>query len=224
MVQTFNLEILYKAIELLLLFWVLGLLFKWILTFIFGEKGAHIIGFLGYTVNFALKKFMLSKIFKIEVYESDPFKLKFKFEKTDRWDVLFTSLVLAPMGVGLLLGILIGTLGLLMEDSLVVMSILLYLIGFLIAVNSIPSFQDVKELKECSVRSIVIWFVIATILCAILTSILIPFMENALGVIIAVCSGIILTTIMTFYIPSLSDKMTSDESTSLIGGTVDLDG
>ncbi len=224
MVQTFNLEILYKAIELLLLFWILGLLFKWILMFIFGEKGAHIIGFLGYTVNFALKKFMLSKIFKIEVYESDPFKLKFKFEKTDRWDVLFTSLVLAPMGVGLLLGTLIGTLGLLMEDSLVVMSILLYIIGFLIAVNSIPSFQDVKELKECSVRSIVIWFVIATILCAILASILIPFMENALGVIIAVCSGIILTTIMTFYIPPLSNKMTSDESTSLIGGTVDLDG
>lgn len=224
MVQTFNLEILYKAIELLLLFWILGLLFKWILMFIFGEKGAHIIGFLGYTVNFALKKFMLSKIFKIEVYESDPFKLKFKFEKTDRWNVLFTSLVLAPMGVGLLLGTLIGTLGLLMEDSLVVMSILLYIIGFLIAVNSIPSFQDVKELKECSVRSIVIWFVIATILCAILASILIPFMENALGVIIAVCSGIILTTIMTFYIPPLSNKMTSDESTSLIGGTVDLDG
>ncbi len=224
MVQTFNLEILYKAIELLLLFWVLGLLFKWILTFIFGDKGARIIGFLGYTVNFALKKFMLSIIFKIEVYESDPFKLKFKFDKTDRWDVLFTSLVLAPMGVGLLLGTLIGTLGLLMEDSLVVMSILLYIIGFLIAVNSIPSFQDVKELKECSVRSIVIWFVIATILCAILASILIPFMENALGVIIAVCSGIILTTIMTFYIPPLSDKMTSDESTSLIGGTVDLDG
>ena len=224
MVQTFNLEILYKAIELLLLFWALGLLFKWILTFVFGDKGARIIGFLGYTVNFALKKFMLSKIFKIEVYDSDPFKLKFDYEKTNRWDVLFTSLVIIPMGIGLILGTFVGTLGLLLEDNLVVISIILYIFGFLIAINSIPSFQDVKELKECSVRSIVIWFVIATIICAILASILIPFMENTIGVIIAVCCGIVLTTIITFYIPPLSDRMTSEESTSLIGGTVDLDG
>lgn len=222
--ETFNLEILYKAIELLLLFWALGLLLKWTLTFIFGDKGARIIGFLGYTVNFALKKFMLSKIFKVEVYESDPFKLKFKYEKTDRWDVLFSSLFLVPMGLGLLLGTFVGTFGMLLEENLVIISIILYITGFLIAVNSIPSLQDIIDLKNCTARSIVIWFVIATLLCAILTTILIPFMENALGIIIAVCSGVVLTTLLTFYIPPISDGMTSEDSASLIGGTVDLDG
>ncbi|TET32604.1 MAG: hypothetical protein E3J70_00780 [Candidatus Heimdallarchaeota archaeon] len=223
MVETFNLEVLYKSIELILLFWLLGLLFKWVLTFIFGEKGARVIGFLGYTVNFYLKKFVLSKIFKIEVQECDPFRLKFTHEETNRWDILFTSLVLVPMGIGLLLGSLIGAVGLILENNLVLLSSFLYIFGFLIAVNSVPSFQDIKELSGCSVRSIIIWFVIATILCAILASVLVPFL-NSLGVIIAVLTGIITTTIFTFFIPGLSDKMSSEKSTSLIGGTVDLDG
>lgn len=223
MVETFNLEVLYKSIELILLFWLLGLLFKWVLTFIFGEKGARVIGFLGYTVNFYLKKFVLTKIFKIEVYECDPFRLKFTHEETNRWDILFTSLVLVPMGIGLLLGSLIGAVGLILESNLVLLSSFLYIFGFLIAVNSVPSFQDIKELSGCSVRSIVIWFVIATVLCAILASVLVPFL-NSLGVIIAVLTGILTTTLLTFFIPGLSDKMSSEKSASLIGGTVDLDG
>ncbi|MCG3254209.1 MAG: hypothetical protein ACTSUW_01810 [Candidatus Heimdallarchaeota archaeon] len=223
MVVIFNLEVLYKSIELILLFWLLGLLFKWVLTFIFGEKGARVIGFLGYTVNFYLKKFVLSKIFKIEVHECDPFRLKFTYEETNRWDILFTSLVLVPMGLGLLLGSLIGAVGLMLESNLVLLSSFLYIFGFLIAVNSVPSFQDIKELSSCSVRSIVIWFVIATVLCAILASVLVPFL-NSLGVIIAVLTGIITTTLLTFFIPGLSNKMSSEKSTSLIGGTVDLDG
>ncbi|MCE7743960.1 MAG: hypothetical protein GPJ52_02370 [Candidatus Heimdallarchaeota archaeon] len=223
MVVIFNLEVLYKSIELILLFWLLGLLFKWVLTFIFGEKGARVIGFLGYTVNFYLKKFVLSKIFKIEVHECDPFRLKFTYEETNRWDILFTSLVLVPMGLGLLLGSLIGAVGLMLESNLVLLSSFLYIFGFLIAVNSVPSFQDIKELSSCSVRSIVIWFVIATVLCAILASVLVPFL-NSLGVIIAILTGIITTTLLTFFIPGLSNKMSSEKSTSLIGGTVDLDG
>ncbi|MCK5182961.1 MAG: hypothetical protein KAQ95_01560, partial [Candidatus Heimdallarchaeota archaeon] len=140
-----------------------------------------------------------------------------------RWDILFTSLVLVPMGIGLLLGSLLGALGLMLESNLVLLSSFLYIFGFLIAVNSVPSFQDVKELSGCSVRSIVIWFVIATVLCAILASVLVPFL-NSLGVIIAVLTGIITTTLLTFFIPGLSDKMSSEKSASLIGGTVDLDG
>ncbi len=223
MVELFNLEVLYKAIELILLFWLLGLLFKWILTFIFGEKGARVIGFLGYMVNFSLKKFVLSRIFKIEVHECDSFRLKFEHEETDRWDILFTSLVLVPMSIGLLLGSAIGSIGLILENNLVLLSSFLYIFGFLIAVNSVPSYQDVKELSKCSTRSIVIWFVIATILCAVLASVLVPFL-NSLGVLIAVITGILTTTILTFFIPGLSDKMSSEKSASLIGGTVDLDG
>ena len=223
MAVIFNLEVLYKSIELILLFWLLGLLFKWVLTFIFGEKGARVIGFLGYTVNFYVKKFVLSKIFKIEVHECDSFRLKFTHEETNRWDILFTSLVLVPMGIGLLLGSLVGAVGLMLESNLVLLSSFLYIFGFLIAVNSVPSFQDIKELSGSSVRSIVIWFVIATVLCAILASVLVPFL-NSLGVIIAVLTGILTTTLLTFFIPGLSDKMSSEKSTSLIGGTVDLDG
>ncbi|NHK33036.1 MAG: hypothetical protein FK730_16935 [Asgard group archaeon] len=223
MVQTFYLDTLYKAIELILLFWLLGLLFKWVITFIFGEKGAKIIGFLGYTVNFTLKKFVLSKIFKIEVYESDPFRLKFEHEETNRWDVLFTSLVLIPMSVGLVLGSLVGTIGLLLEENLIILSIFLYIFGFLIAVNSTPTFQDVKELKDCSIRSIVIWFAIATILCAALVAILTPFIQ-ALGVLIAIPVGILSTSIITFFIPPLSEKMEVKDRTTIVGGTVDLDG
>ncbi|MBN1330620.1 MAG: hypothetical protein JXA54_14195 [Candidatus Heimdallarchaeota archaeon] len=223
MVQTFYLETLYRAIEVILLFWLLGLLFKWVLTFIFGEKGAKIIGFLGYTVNFALKKFLLSKIFRLEVYESDPFKLKFEHEETERWDILFTSLVIIPMGVGLILGTVVGTIGLLLEPNLVVISSFLYIFGFLVAVNSTPTFQDIKELKGSSVRSIVIWFTIATILCAILAAILVPFI-SALGLLIAIPTGILGATLLTFYIPFISDKMTGNGSKTLIGGMVDLDG
>ena len=193
MAVIFNLEVLYKSIELILLFWLLGLLFKWVLTFIFGEKGARVIGFLGYTVNFYVKKFVLSKIFKIEVHECDSFRLKFTHEETNRWDILFTSLVLVPMGIGLLLGSLVGAVGLMLESNLVILSSFLYIFGFLIAVNSVPSFQDIKELSGSSVRSIVIWFVIATVLCAILASVLVPFL-NSLGVIIAVLTGILTTT------------------------------
>ncbi|NHJ47150.1 MAG: hypothetical protein FK733_05110 [Asgard group archaeon] len=221
--QTFYLDTLYRAIELILLFWLLGLLFKWVLTFVFGEKGAKIIGFLGYTVNFAIKKFFLSKLFRIEVYESDPFRLKFEHEETDRWDILFTSLVIIPMSVGLILGSLVGTLGLLLEENLIILSVFLYIFGFLIAVNSIPTFQDVKELTKCSVRSIAIWFAIATILSAILAAILTPFI-GSLGILIAIPVGIFGTTAITFFIPFVSDKMGEKESTSLIGGTVDLDG
>ncbi|NHJ41055.1 MAG: hypothetical protein FK731_13570 [Asgard group archaeon] len=223
MVQTFYLDTLYKAIELILLFWLLGLLFKWILSFIFGEKGAKIIGFLGYTVNFSIKKFLLSKIFKITVYESDPFRLKFEHEETDRWDILFTSLVIIPMGVGLILGSLVGTLGLLLSENLILLSIFLYIFGFLIAVNSIPTFQDIKELKDCSVRSIVIWFVIATILCAVLVAVLMPFIQT-LGILIAIPVGILGTSLITFFIPPISDKMGIKEQSTIIGGTVDLDG
>lgn len=223
MVQTFYLDTLYKAIELILLFWLLGLLFKWVLTFIFGEKGAKIIGFLGYIVNFTLKKFLLSKIFKIMVYESDPFRLKFEHEETDRWDILFTSLVIIPMSVGLILGSLVGTLGLLLEENLILLSIFLYIFGFLIAVNSIPTFQDVKELIDCSVKSTVIWFAIATILCAALVAVLTPFLQS-LGILIAIPVGILATSVITFFIPPISDRMEVKERGTLIGGTVDLDG
>jgi hypothetical protein len=223
MVQTFYLDTLYRAIELILLFWLLGLLFKWVLTLVFGEKGAKIIGFLGYTVNFALKRFFMSKVFKIEVYESDPFRLKFEYEKTDRWDILFTSFVVIPLGIGLILGSLVGTLGLLVSNNLIILSVFLYILGFLIAVNSIPTFQDVRDLKNSSVRSIVIWFVLATILCAVLAAVLTPFI-NSLGILIAIPVGILGTTCITFFIPAISEKLEQKESTSLIGGTVDLDG
>jgi hypothetical protein len=123
----------------------------------------------------------------------------------------------------LLLGTAVGSIGLILESNLVLLSSFLYIFGFLIAVNSVPSFQDVKELSKCSVRSIVIWFVIATILCAILASILVPFL-NSLGVLIAVITGILTTTLLTFFIPGLSDKMSAEKSASMIGGTVDLDG
>lgn len=221
--DSFSILTLYKAIELLLLFWLLGLLFKWVLAFIFGEKGAKMVGFIGYAVNFALKKFILTKVFRIEVEESNPFKLVFKHEETNRWDILFTSLVLVPMSIGLILGVLVGTIGLVLEEDLVILSIFLYIFGFLIAVNSVPTFQDVKELKDCSARSILIWFGIATILCAISSSLLYPFIE-ILGIVLGVIIGVLTTTLMTFFIPPLSEKMNSEESTSLVGGTVDLDG
>lgn len=222
-IDSFSILTLYKAIELLLLFWLLALLFKWVLAFVFGEKGAKMIGFIGFAVNFALKKFILTKIFRIEVEESDPFKLSFKFEETNRWDILFTSLVLVPMSIGLILGVLVGTIGLVLEEDLVILSIFLYIFGFLIAVNSVPTFQDVKALKDCSARSILIWFGIATILCAIFSSILFPFIE-LLGIVLGIIIGVLLTTLITFFIPPLSEKMNSEESTSIVGGTVDLDG
>ncbi len=221
--DSFSILTLYKAIELLLLFWLLGLLFKWVLAFVFGEKGAKMIGFIGYAVNFALKKFILTKVFRIEVEESNPFKLAFKHEETNRWDILFTSLVLVPMSIGLVLGVLVGTIGLVLEEDLVILSIFLYIFGFLIAVNSVPTFQDIKELKDCSARSILIWFGIATILCAIISSLLFPVIE-ILGIVLGVIVGVLITTLMTFFIPPLSEKMNSEESTSLVGGTVDLDG
>ncbi len=221
--DSFSILTLYKAIELILIFWILGLLFKWVLAFVFGEKGAKMIGFIGYAVNFALKKFILTKVFSIEVEESNPFKLAFKHEETKRWDILFTSLVLIPMSLGLVLGVLVGTIGLILEEELVILSIFLYIFGFLISVNSVPTFQDVKELKDCSARSILIWFGIATILCAIISSLLYPFIE-ALGIVLGVITGILITTLMTFFIPPLSEKMNSEESASLVGGTVDLDG
>jgi len=219
----FYLFTVYKAIELLLLFWLLGLLFKWILTFVFGDKGARIIGFIGYVPNFAIKKFVLKRIFKIDVSECDPYKLKFSHEETDRWDILFTALVLCPMSIGLFLGSILGSIGLLLENNLVVLSIFFYICGFLTAVNSIPSFQDIKELKDCSVRSIVIWFLIATIICAILAAVLIPLLES-LGVLLTFIIGFLGTTIITFFIPFVSEKMNSEKSSSLTSGIVDLDG
>ena len=222
MVDALYVNTMFKAIELVLLFWLLGLLFKWTIVFVFGEKGAKIVGFLGYMVNFAIKKFMLEKIFKIEVYESDPFRLKFDYEETDRWDILFTSLVIMPMGLGLTLGTIVGTIGFLVEENLVVLSIFLYVFGFLIAVNSIPTFQDVQELTKCSVKSIVVWFVIGSVLCTIFAVVLVPFLES-LGILVAIMAGIICTSIITFFIPPISDRMTPAESKSLIGGIVDLD-
>ena len=112
------------------------MLFKWVIHFIFGNKGAKIIGFIGYAINFAIKKFILEKIFKKEVYKSDPFSLTFKHEETNRWDILFTSLVLFPMSIGLVLGTVIGTIGLLLTEELVFLSIILYIVGFLIPQNS----------------------------------------------------------------------------------------
>ncbi|MFW9921831.1 MAG: hypothetical protein ACFFDW_00895 [Candidatus Thorarchaeota archaeon] len=220
---TFDLLVLYKAIELVLIFWLLALLFKWVLQFVFGTKGAKIIGSIGYVINFAIKKFMLTKIFRIEVHQSDPFKLVFEHEKTDRWDILFTSVMFIPMTLGLFFGTLVGTIGLLLEEELVILSIFLYVFGFLIAVNSVPTYNDIKDLKDCSARSIVIWFIIATILCAIFAAILIPFLKS-LGVIIAVFSGVIFTTIMTYFIPLISERMSTTGRASIISGTVDLDG
>ncbi|HUU76820.1 MAG TPA: hypothetical protein VMX55_00650 [candidate division Zixibacteria bacterium] len=221
--ETFDILVLYKAIELVLLFWLLGLLFKWVLTFIFGEKGAKIIGFIGYAINYSLKKFVLTRLFKIEVQESDPFKLSFKHEETKRWDILFTSLVLIPMGIGLFLGVIVGTIGLLLESDLVILSIFLYIAGFFIAVNSIPSYQDIKEITDCSGRSIIIWFVIASLLCALFAAVTVPFIDT-LGIILSVIIGVFVTSLLTFYLPFISDRMTTEESSSLIGGTIDLDG
>jgi hypothetical protein len=220
--ENFDLLVLYKAIELFLLFWLLALLFKWVIYFIFGSKGAKIIGFIGYAVNFAIKKFLLEKIFKIEVYESNPFSLTFKHQVSKRWDILFTSLLFIPMTLGLILGTFVGTIGLLLNEELIFLSIVLYIIGFLISVNSVPTFQDVKELKECSIRSIIIWFIIATFLCASLAAILIPFIQ-ILGIIVAVFFGILLTSILTFFLPIISEKMTDEKSESFLEGTVDLD-
>jgi len=220
--ESFSILTLYKALEIMLLFWLLALLFKWVLTFVFGEKGAKLIGIIGYAINFAIKKFILTKIFKIDVEESDPFKLSFKHEETNRWDILFTSLVLIPMGIGLIFGVLVGTIGLVLDEELILLSIFLYIFGFLIAVNSVPTFQDVKELKNCSARSILIWFGIATILCAVFSAVLYPFID-ILGIVVGVIVGVVLTSLLTYFIPPLSEKMNSEESTSLIGGTVDLD-
>jgi len=220
--ESFSILTLYKALEIMLLFWLLALLFKWVLTFVFGEKGAKLIGIIGYAINFAIKKFILTKIFKIDVEESDPFKLSFKHEETNRWDILFTSLVLIPMGIGLIFGVLVGTIGLVLDEELILLSIFLYIFGFLIAVNSVPTFQDVKELKNCSARSILIWFGIATILCAVFSAVLYPFID-ILGIVVGVIVGVMLTSLLTYFIPPLSEKMNSEESTSLIGGTVDLD-
>jgi len=222
-VEAFSIFTLYKAIELMLIFWLLALLLKWVLTFIFGEKGSRIIGFVGYAVNFRIKKFVLSKIFKIEVQECDPGKLKFTHDETKRWDVLFTALIFVPMCLGLIFGSLAGTLGMLLSEDLVVISIILYVFGFIIAVTSVPSYKDIQELKERSVRSIVIWFIIATILCSLLGILFVPFIGTS-GIILAVILGILLTTIFTFYIPIISDKMEAEENQTFISGTVDLDG
>lgn len=222
-VEAFSIFTLYKAIELMLIFWLLALLLKWVLTFIFGEKGSRIIGFVGYAVNFRIKKFVLSKIFKIEVQECDPGKLKFTHDETKRWDVLFTALIFVPMFLGLIFGSLAGTLGMILSEDLVVISIILYIFGFIIAVTSIPSYKDIQELKESSVRSIVIWFIIATILCSLLGILFVPFIGTS-GIILAVILGVLLTTIFTFYIPIISDKMEAEENQTFISGTVDLDG
>jgi hypothetical protein len=223
-IETFSLFTLYKAIELMLVFWLLALLLKWVLTFIFGEKGSRIFSYIGYVVNFQLKKLLLAKIFKLEVTECDPGKLKFVHEETKRWDILFTSLIFVPLGLGLIIGSLLGTLGMLIQDDLVVLSIFLYIVGFIVAVTSVPSYKDVQELKESSVRSIVIWFIIATILCSLLGVLFVPFIDITTGIILAVLLGVLLTTILTFYIPFLSDKMESEDNQTFIGGTVDLDG
>ncbi|MHA1124756.1 MAG: hypothetical protein ACTSO7_04030 [Candidatus Heimdallarchaeota archaeon] len=223
-IDTFSLFTLYKAIELMLIFWLLALLLKWVLTFIFGEKGTRIFSFIGYVVNFQIKKFMLTKIFKIEVQECDPGKLKFTHDETKRWDVLFTSLIFVPLCIGLIIGTSLGTLGMLIQQDLVVLSIILYVIGFIVAVTSVPSYKDVQELKESSVRSIVIWFIIATVLSSLLGILFVPFIDITLGIILAVILGVILTTILTFYIPFISGKMESEDNQTFIGGTVDLDG
>jgi hypothetical protein len=214
----------YKGLELVLLFWLLALLFKWVLTFIFGEKGACIIGVIGHTVNFAIKKFILEHFFKITVDKSDPFQLEFVHEETKRWDVLFTAFILIPTGLGIVLGVTVSTIGLLLEPHLSFLSIVLYIIGFLISVNCVPTLSDVKELKDCSVRSIVIWFMIATIGCAAFSFILYPFL-GLLGIIISFFIGTFSTTMVTFFIAPISERMDVDGSdSSFIGGTVDLDG
>jgi len=223
-IEAFSLFTLYKAIELMLVFWLLALLLKWVLTFIFGEKGSRIFSFIGYVVNFRIKKFFLSKIFKIEVTECDPGKLKFVHEETKRWDALFTSLIFIPLSLGLVIGSLLGMLGMLLSEDLVVLSIFLYIFGFIVAVTSVPSYTDVQELKESSVRSIVIWFIIATILCSLLGVLFVPFIDLTSGIILAAILGILLTTILTFYIPFISNKMETEDNQSFIGGTVDLDG
>ncbi|MHA1440449.1 MAG: hypothetical protein ACTSPK_01125 [Candidatus Heimdallarchaeota archaeon] len=223
-IEAFSLFTLYKAIELMLIFWLLALLLKWVLTFIFGEKGSRIFSFIGYVVNFQIKKFILSKIFKIDVQECDPGKLKFTHDETKRWDVLFTSLIFIPLSLGLVVGSLLGTLGMLIQEDLVVLSIICYVVGFIVAITSVPSYKDVQELKESSVRSIVIWFIIATLLSSLLGVLFVPFIEITLGIILAVILGVLLTTIFTFYIPFISDKMESEDNQTFIGGTVDLDG
>lgn len=223
-INAFSLFTLYKAIELMLVFWLLAFLLKWVLTFIFGEKGSRIFSFIGYVVNFQIKKIVLSKIFKIEVIECDPGKLKFTHDETKRWDVLFTSLIFVPLCLGLIIGSLLGTLGMLLSEDLVVLSIILYITGFIIAVTSVPSYKDVQELKESSVRSIVIWFIIATILSSLLGVLFVPFMDITLGIILAVILGILLTTVLTFYLPFISNKMETEDNQTFIGGTVDLDG
>jgi len=221
--QTYYLETFYRALELILLFWLLGLLFKWVLVLVFGKKGAKIIGALGYSVNFALKRFLLKRIFQIEVYECDSFQLKFTYEETDRWDVLFTSFVYIPMGIGIFLGTLLGTIGFLLEDQLVILSIFLYIFGFLVAVNSTPTLQDIQDLKKCSVRSIVIWFAICTATCGLFAAILIPFLES-LGIILAIIFGFLISTLITFFIPAISAQMDSEEHRkTIVGGTIDLD-
>jgi hypothetical protein len=222
-IEAFSVLTLYKAIELMLVFWLLALLMKWVLTFIFGEKGSRIIGYVGYAINFQLKKFILSKIFKVEVTECDAGKLKFEHEESKRWDVLFTALIFVPMLLGLLIGSLASTLGMLLSEDLIVVSIILYIIGFITAITSIPSYKDIQELKESSVRSIIIWFIIATILCSLLGALFIPFLQTN-GIILAVLLGILLTSVFTFYIPIISNKMDTEEKQTFIGGTVDLDG
>ena len=221
--ETFYLETFYRALELILIFWLLGLLFKWVLVLVFGRKGARIIGFVGYSVNFALKKFLLKRIFQIEVYECDPFQLKFTYEETDRWDVLFSSLVVIPMAIGLFLGSLLGSIGLLLENHLGILAIFLYVLGFLVAVNSTPTLQDVQDLKKCSVRSIVIWFAMCTALCGLLAAILVPFLQS-LGILIAIVVGILGATAITFYIPGISSQMEGEgHHRTIVGGTIDLD-
>ncbi|MBD3193061.1 MAG: hypothetical protein GF308_20660 [Candidatus Heimdallarchaeota archaeon] len=224
-IDVFNLLVLYKAMELVLLFWLLALLFKWLLGFIFGSKGAKVIGAIGYVPNFAIKKFLLTRVFRIAVLESDPFKLVFSHENTDRWDILFPTFVLIPLSLGLILGTIVGTLGIVFQEALPILSVILYVVGFLIAVNSIPTLQDVQELKACSARSILLWFILTTLVSGILAIILVPFL-SFLGAVIAVIFGIVITTILTAFVPIISEQMVSPEerSGSIVSGMVDLDG
>lgn len=223
-VADFNLDSLYKGLELLLIFWLCALVFKWLLKVIFSKKGAKIIGVFGYVINYSLKKIVLKRVFKTKIINSDPLNQKFEFEETDRWDILFPALFFVPFTVGLIVGSLIGTLGLLLESTLPVLAIICYIVGFLVAINAAPDANDVRNLCQCSIRSIFSWFLIASLLSAVLATGL-SFFIGLLGIIIGVLVGMLLSSLAMYYIPPISDWLNDTENTvhQFIGGTIDLD-
>jgi hypothetical protein len=225
MLETTDIQYLILVLEQFLFVWLLALICQWVLSLLFGEKKSRIIGFIGFASNYFVKRIILEKIFKVPVLRSDASERVFVHGETKRFDIIFCALFFFPFLLAYLFaGVIIGIALFLETMGFILIPIILKLMAFLISINAVPSLDDVKDLQKSSVRSIIVWLPVASLFSIILFLILYPFMD-LLAAFVAIIASIIITTIITYFVPFISKKMVSDseDSEGLIGGTVELD-